>query len=453
MLPATEKQTTPESSDKQSHSSATVHTGHLTYLSGQLPRRSASLEINHSQHPSQHEITVDEDTGYFIHTPKSDWYGSMSPVYYFAYSAYYIDRSYYMNNSVVIVGQISKKLMILYCGLTINKKEYVFKGHLHKMNPWVCFYGTCTSALWCPVPESITQLPTNIHVKLNKTGDPIAIVPIEIPEKQPARKNDKHRLLVCLKPIFIPETIKYEDIDYRFFIEWVELNRILGVDHISVYILTTSKKMEKVLTYYANTGFLDLRSKQQEPGIEGLVRPRDHFGITDCLYRNFHAYDYLLMIDSDEFIIPQMEQDLDKMIKNLQLTHAKEFGELSFKNTVYFTDLPNNMGNKSDLITINALNHVKPELYYRKKYLVSPKHCLLANTHLCSGRVPNGVGQLNVETSVGRSQHYKHCSSVRQTFYTCNVTNEVYYHDPGLLRFESQLEMAVSKVANEINLK
>ena len=421
----------------------------LTNISEQLDTGNAIIEINPSLHSSQHDISIDEETGYLVNTPKSDWYGSFSPVYYFGYSAYYIDISYYLNNSVVVVGLLSTQQDTLYCGIKTAKKEVLFEGHLHKMTP--SHHGTCASALWCPLPETVTHLPTTIQVKLNKTGNSIATVPIQIPEKPPARKTAKYRLLVCLKCLYLPKE-HYENLSIDFFIEWVELNRILGVDHISVYIQNTTRNMEKILTYYAATGFLDLRSKQQEPGRPMYEKPRRHFGLNDCLYRNFHAYDRLVMIDSDELIVPHMEQDLDEMIRNIEKNIGKKTAALSFRNTVYFTDLPDNMVNKSNLVTIDALNHLKPEAFARKKYLVDPKQCLLAFTHYCRKGVPNGYWKMTVNESVAKSQHYKHCSTARQSSYKCNWTSEQYYHDPGVLRFQSQLQIAVSKVVSEVGL-
>ena len=237
----------------------------------QTYRKQPEVQIDHSLHPMQHRMTLDTDTGTFSYPAKPDWHGSVKPVYYFGYSAFYIDTSLYKNNSVVVVGLVNSCGSPLFCSYhsVTTGEEVVVEGDLHGMPK--CLREV--SALWCPLPETMIHLPATVNVKLNKSGNSIATVPIEIPKKKPDQQSGprKYRLLICLKELYL--TDQYPNIDTRSFIEWVELNRILGVDHITVYIQNTTKEMLELLTFYTKTGYLDLLSKQPEPGTAGPPNP------------------------------------------------------------------------------------------------------------------------------------------------------------------------------------
>ena len=137
------------------------------------------LQIQHSQHPEQHVMPINESSNRFRESREPDWYGFSSPHYLYAYSAFYINKSLYMNNSVVTILLVPKSVTTLYCLFKHLDMQWTVKGHLYQMS--YCIHGTCTSCLWCPLPHNITQLPMKVGISLNANINSsfVAKIPIE----------------------------------------------------------------------------------------------------------------------------------------------------------------------------------------------------------------------------------------------------------------------------------
>ena len=162
------------------------------------------------------------------------------------------------------------------------------------------------------------------------------------------------------------------------------------------------------------------------------------------------------MIDSDEFIVPQKEDTIPDMIRNVKRWFKQPVDQMYFHNTVYFTDLIQNMVNESDLITNAALWHVNPEQFTHMKYLLDPQYCLLAFTHFCTEAVPNSTRgrKVMLPVTTAKSQHYKQCSTARKvsinSFSCSSINRKKTYYDPRILRFGPQLKRAMADVINDL---
>ena len=411
----------------------------------------ADAKAQDENHPTQHEMVINEENNTFVYNGTPDWHGISKP-YFYAYSAFFMDESIFGNASIVIIGKKKNGVREINCNF--DHHHGYSNGTFTEIKKEVDSKQKHIFVLSCPVNATMFSVPNMVHLSLPQNCTPIASVPVEIPQRPVKSESDanKYSLLICLKVLYVPD--KFPDINVLQFIEWVELNRILGVDHISVYIQNTTAEMERVLTQYARTGYIDLRSKQVTPGDKPSTKPVRHFGLNDCLYRNIH-YDRIIMIDSDEFIVPQNHSSISAMIKDLDVNSQKSYTSLQFRNTVFFTDLPGKEVTENMLLTQKALYHVEPEGMARQKYIVDPKSCLFAGTHFCTvNRKKHHILQIN--TTVGSSQHYKACKSSRQEhlfhMYNCTHPQMDLYYDAGLTRFGSELQTAVTERLHKLHL-
>ena len=79
------------------------------------------VEINTMQRYKQHELTINYTDYNFVYSTQDDWHGSYSPYYIFAYSAFFIDKSVYGNDSIVIIGLAEKKsITTMICAFDIS---------------------------------------------------------------------------------------------------------------------------------------------------------------------------------------------------------------------------------------------------------------------------------------------------------------------------------------------
>lgn len=111
---------------------------------------------------------------------------------------------------------------------------------------------------------------------------------------------------VCVKPVHF-EYNKTSEL-----VEFIELNRLLGVSRFTLYNDTMSDEVSCVLQRYysssrsaesARLSVLEWKlnvASQTEIRTEGLFA-----ALNDCLYRNMLRVQYLALIDFDEFIVPK----------------------------------------------------------------------------------------------------------------------------------------------------
>ena len=216
---------------------------------------------------------------------------------------------------------------------------------------WNLKYSACF--VTCP-----TKLSTSNDTKENLVPVSVSIFPAEVSEpsitnRLPVINSDnggtgtyevnKTDVGVCVKPIHFHYNKTLE------LIEFIELNKILGVSKFTFYNHTMSDEVSCVLNYYtkqerATTVMSwDLKvDSQTEIRTEGLFA-----ALNDCLYRNMNDFRYLMLIDFDEFIIPHMNETIPDMLEYLnsnqvltkngrKLNHPKLTSSYSFQNAFFY---------------------------------------------------------------------------------------------------------------------
>ena len=157
---------------------------------------------------------------------------------------------------------------------------------------------------------------------------------------------------VCVKPIHFHYNKTYE------LIEFIELNKILGVTKFTFYNHTMSDDVSCVLNYYMNQeNVVSVKPWNLEVDSQTEIRTEGLFAaLNDCLYRNMNDFHYLMLIDFDEFIIPHMNDSIPDMLEYLnskkvvmkngrKLTHPKLTSSYSFQNAFFYLQFGKNLIN------------------------------------------------------------------------------------------------------------
>ena len=98
--------------------------------------------------------------------------------------------------------------------------------------------------------------------------------------------------------------------------EFIELHRILGVDHFTFYNHTVGPEVGCILEDYTSRGLVTVLPwklnmvSQREIRTEGLFA-----ALNDCLYRSMYKYSHVILIDLDEFIIPKRNDTLPQLLR------------------------------------------------------------------------------------------------------------------------------------------
>ena len=136
-------------------------------------------------------------------------------------------------------------------------------------------------------------------------------------------KTPKESFAVCVKPLHF----EYNNVNQ--IIEFIELNRIIGVEHFALYNDSIGPQVSCVLKNYIENNIVTLLPWKLELKSQEEIRTEGLFAaLNDCLYRYMYRFKYVLMIDLDEFIIPNYNETLPDLIKFLNTkADKKKIGE------------------------------------------------------------------------------------------------------------------------------
>lgn len=163
--------------------------------------------------------------------------------------------------------------------------------------------------LSCPLTEPLYG-PSIVSIVTETCEDPSNAFLIA-----PTRSvKHKRQFTVCVKDL------KYDRDISTDLIEWIETNKILGVDAIDIYVDAIHKRTEKILEYYQRTGFVRLFHVPISHSSQSYLwqRRRDHIiTYNDCLYRNIHDSEFIIPLDIDEIVLPKTADNLSELTKRL----------------------------------------------------------------------------------------------------------------------------------------
>lgn len=129
-----------------------------------------------------------------------------------------------------------------------------------------------------------------------------------------SEKKSLRKFTICVKDMNFDKDIS------KNIVEWIETNRILGVDIIDMYIDKLSQETKAVLEYYKDKGYVRLFSVPiRNKGERSLwQRRRDHIiTYNDCLYRNIKESEFIIPLDVDEVILPKKAENLSELLQRL----------------------------------------------------------------------------------------------------------------------------------------
>ncbi|KAG2470123.1 GGTA1 galactosyltransferase, partial [Polypterus senegalus] len=129
----------------------------------------------------------------------------------------------------------------------------------------------------------------------------------------------QHGLTVCINKVLD----EYSNV--LQLIQSIEMYRLLGVGKVWVYKMSCSDRMQQVLDYYAQDGFIevlswDISQMFKSSHKETLQHIQDIFSI-DCVYRNMYTSKYVLLNGPEEILIPNQHENLTEMMEEMEHQH------------------------------------------------------------------------------------------------------------------------------------
>ncbi|XP_019880952.1 beta-1,4-galactosyltransferase galt-1 isoform X1 [Aethina tumida] len=274
---------------------------------------------------------------------------------------------------------------------------------------WNLLYSACF--VMCPltanqtVPASVSivykikDAPTNLLTVVNNYND--------------TRERTNMNFAVCVKPFHFDYNREMQ------LLEFIELNRLMGVDHFTFYNHTVGPQVGCILQDYINRGIVTMLPWQLDMITQKEIRTEGLFAaLNDCLYRSMYKYSHVLLIDLDEYIIPNYNDTLPQLIDYLnKRLNTRTTGSYSFQNAFFYLqwqddesiyDFKDSVA--SSLVTLKKTRR-KTKLHphkQRSKYICRPELVVEAGNHFIWEFVP-GHGTLNVPSDAAILHHYRIC--------------------------------------------
>ena len=251
------------------------------------------------------------------------------------------------------------------------------------------------------------EIPVSVAISRN-TDCTDASAQIPVINRQLPKESEKKTLGTCVQgPVYGSTSL--EEI-----VEFIEMNRALGVDIITLYVMEMENETWQFLEdHYVNRGYLRLlRWKKMEKWI-----PLHYFGqpllLQDCLYRNMHKVKYLAIHDLDEILLPKTHKTLPQLLNSIE--GHDSYHSYSFGNCFY---IENESEDKLSIVPCDKMhvpkyftktNRLKCYCFdhspYRNKYIVQTDLAVELCTHeLC--RYIRGRSY-DIPHSLANNAHYR----------------------------------------------
>lgn len=173
-------------------------------------------------------------------------------------------------------------------------------------------------------------------------------------------------------------------------VEWVELNRVMGVQYFTFYINNISTAVERVLEHYVHEGLarvLDWKLPISEHEIHYFAQLA---AINDCLYRSKLESEWTQFVDLDEFVVYQRDNPLTipQLLDVLSIHNASvyAFRHAHFKIRSINPDsketyLAMNITVKSKVLATTLMNQYINPVFDRSKCIVQTKDIVTMGIH------------------------------------------------------------------------
>ena len=274
------------------------------------------------------------------------------------------------------------------------------------------------------LPENVTS--SAIHAVSLSTnpceyGSKARLLPEE------TKSNEfKNNFTICLSPVY------GLSIDANYLVNFIEMHRLLGVNKIAVYNMSTSSEVAAYLEMYKFKGIVDIYQWHLPKEVDSFYHAQAAM-LSDCLYRYMYQTRYIAFVDPDEIIVPRNHTTWnDLMIELEQQTENQPIAGFSFKNILFNVNWEDdsNMMSNPEVIKFNILPLLKTKRdvkdfrhNLRSKLIVNPRRMQVQGLHIIQHPL-SGYKSYHVPNDTAVMFHYR---SWPNTNSTLDRTMHIYY--------------------------
>ena len=303
----------------------------------------------------------------------------------YVYASYWDDR---MNDPVIRITGLrldSTSLNSSRCLIqTADDNVTVVADVSNIYSDWPYVFKYYAFMMVCSIPTQLVKWHPN-QVRILLSGGAILSVPITYAK---ALFSKQKELAVCVKPI-------HGQFDVIRMIEWVEIQKASGITEFILYDADLHGASRYVVDYYRMRGLVQI---VRFPFLLAILRTADRDGVLgpqlryslyqqtyllalqDCIYRFRLSYDFLIVIDLDEVILPTGDESVVEMFRRQRRNNPK-FASYVFPTAWHFREFRNNTEVASSLLYMQTYAGAPPPNWYQPKSIVSTRYAVLVNYH------------------------------------------------------------------------
>lgn len=223
-------------------------------------------------------------------------------------------------------------------------------------------------------------------------------------------------------------------------LEWVEINKEMGADHVVLFTYNLTDDAMEVVKHYSQSGYMthkefDFPMKMVYPRYIGqkytLSWHDEQVTVFDCMER-LQGYHYVAVLDLDEFLIPRKQDyhDWKIMLDKLSWIYPHAAG-FSFQSQVFTLDwgVSNPEG---EFFISKYINRTRP-MWDRRKNIINPQKVVPGTVWTHGFQSLKGFRQENISSLAADIFHYRSCRPHWIEQGTC-LSNRVRFTDTTMLK-------------------
>ncbi len=186
----------------------------------------------------------------------------------------------------------------------------------------------------------------------------------------------------------------------RFLKEWIEYHKMLGVEHFYLFNHLSTDNYKQVLEPYIKSGLVDLYDLTQDAKTLKAWNIIQTDAYTKIAHEVKDIVEWLVVIDTDEFIVPLVDKDLPTMLKKYD-----KYASLSVNWRIFGTNNIQRIPDDKLLIETILYSSNKPDFHV--KTIVKPRFVYrYSNPHFAD--LIDGYGQVTEDYEYFRGSLIPH---------------------------------------------
>uniref|UniRef100_A0A915E7C3 Glycosyltransferase family 92 protein n=1 Tax=Ditylenchus dipsaci TaxID=166011 RepID=A0A915E7C3_9BILA len=264
---------------------------------------------------------------------------------------------------------------------------------------------------------------------------------------------------VCVKGL---DYMDENELAARKLVEWIELNYVLGAEHITLYSYYIPARLRKVLEFYSKEGRLNLidielpgnqpnqnyirheyiwRNRQQK-------RRNELIPYNDCFYRYAVSnFDFVLIIDTDEVVVPLNHPNWQLMLQSMLPSLRAPPSAISVRNIFKFSS------QEESILDIPLRSATIQDKEQYGKSFISAKNIASVFNHFALHRLHRNVSRtVYLEEDVAVKLHFRPDCPDELKGRVCERLKANLTHDYSLDTFVVEVRERVDKVLNQLRI-